>query len=105
AGTLQLNDGGALGTGPVADNATLAFNNTATTLTVGNLISGSGNVTQIGAGTTILTAANNYSGGTTISAGTLQVNDGGALGSGPVIDNATLAFNSTDPTVTNLISG
>ena len=59
-------------------------------------------------GTTILTAANTYSGGTTISAGTLQLGDGGADGSiiGDVLDNGTLAFNRSDvATFAGTISG
>ena len=53
---------------------------------------------QIGTGTTILTANNTYTGGTTISAGTLQLGNGGTTGSivGNVIDNGTLAFNRSD---------
>ena len=39
------------------------------------MISGSGAVAQIGSGTTILTADNPYTGGTTINAGTLAVGD------------------------------
>ena len=56
----------------------------------------------------ILTAANSYSGGTTITAGTLQIGNGGTDGSiaGDVIDNGTLAFNrSDDMTFAGLISG
>ena len=53
---------------------------------------------QIGAGTTILTADNSYSGGTTISAGTLQLGNGGTTGSivGDVVNNGTLVFNRSD---------
>ncbi len=36
---------------------------------------------KIGAGTQVLTGSNNYSGGTTVSAGTLQMGNGSALGS------------------------
>ncbi len=55
-------------------------------------------VSQIGAGTTILTAANSYTGGTTIAAGTLQLGNGGTSGSitGDVADNGALAFDRSD---------
>ena len=89
------------------DNGTLAFNRFDVTTFAGT-ISGSGGVAQIGTGTTILTAANTYSGGTTISAGTLQLGDGGAYGSilGDVLDNGTLAFNRSDvATFAGTISG
>ena len=99
AGTLQLGDGGADGSilGDVLDNGTLAFNRS-DVATFAGTISGSGGVAQIGTGTTILTGINTYSGGTTISAGTLQLGDGGADGSilGDVLDNGTLAFNHSD---------
>ena len=63
AGTLQLGDGGADGSilGDVLDNGTLAFNRS-DVATFAGTISGSGGVAQIGTGTTILTAANTYSG-------------------------------------------
>jgi fibronectin-binding autotransporter adhesin len=68
-------------------------------------------VRQTSSGTTVLTAANTYTGTTTVSHGTLQVGAGGEiglLGSGPVINNATLAFNRADSyggPLTNLITG
>jgi T5SS/PEP-CTERM-associated repeat protein/autotransporter-associated beta strand protein len=73
-GTLQLGDGGASGTigGNVTDNAVLAFNRS-DTLDFARVVSGSGALNQIGTGTTILSSANTYTGGTTISAGTLQL--------------------------------
>jgi YVTN family beta-propeller protein/autotransporter-associated beta strand protein len=82
AGTLQLGNGGAIGSilGNVTNNGTLAFNRS-DTVTFAGLISGSGNLSQIGSGTTILTAENTYTGGTTISAGALQLGNGGAIGS------------------------
>ena len=46
--------------------------------------SGSWSVTKQGAGTLPLAAANTYSGGTTISAGTLQLGNGSALGTGGI---------------------
>ena len=78
SGTLQLGDGGASGSiiGGVVDNAgaTLAFDRS-DTMTFAGVISGAGAVSQIGTGTTVLTADNPYTGGTTISAGTLAVGD------------------------------
>ena len=51
-----------------------------------------------GTGTMVLAGANNYTGGTTITSGTLQIGTGGSAGSitGGVTDNATLAFNRSD---------
>ena len=82
AGTLQLGNGGTSGSiaGDVVDNGVLAFNRSNTLAFAGN-ISGSGGVRQIGSGTTILTGANNYTGDTTIVAGTLQF-AGSAAGTG-----------------------
>ena len=72
-------------------------------------INGGGAVTKTTAGTLILLGTNTYTGATTISAGTLQAGNGGTsgtLGSGNVIDNATLAFNRSDLlTVANNVSG
>ncbi|QQO31720.1 autotransporter-associated beta strand repeat-containing protein [Bradyrhizobium diazoefficiens] len=97
-GTLQLGNGGGTGSiaGNVVNNGVFAFNRTGT-LTLAGDISGSGAVQQIGAGTTILTGNNTYSGGTTISAGTLQLGNGGATGSivGNVVNDGVLAFNRT----------
>ncbi|WP_082407494.1 autotransporter outer membrane beta-barrel domain-containing protein [Mesorhizobium sp. 1M-11] len=109
AGTLQLGDGGTSGsiTGDVTNNGTLAFNRS-DTATFAGVISGSGAVQQNGTGTTVLTAANSYTGGTTINAGTLQLGNGGTSGSitGDVTNNSMLAFNRSDAiTFGGLISG
>ena len=89
-------------------------------MTFAGVISGSGAVAQIGSGTTILTADNPYTGGTTISAGTLAVGDfahpsaalsgggpiavasGGTLGgygsvTGPVTNSGIIAAGSATP--------
>jgi autotransporter-associated beta strand protein len=99
AGTLQLGSGGTSGSikGDVIDNGTLAFDRS-DTLTFGGIISGTGSISQLGGGTTALTADNSYSGGTTISAGALQLGKGGTAGSikGDVTDNGTLAFDRSD---------
>jgi outer membrane autotransporter protein len=109
AGTLQLGNGGTSGAivGGVLDNGTLAFDHS-DTLTFGGMISGTGAVNQIGSGTTILTANDTYSGGTTIGAGTLQLGNGGTSGAivGDVTDNGRLAFNRSDTvTFPGVISG
>jgi fibronectin-binding autotransporter adhesin len=113
AGTLQLGDGVTNGSiaGNVTDNATLALDPASgTSVTLGGVISGSGNVNQIGLGTTILTGSNTYTGGTTIAAGTLQLGNGITNGSivGNVVDNATLAIDpasGTTVTLGGVISG
>ncbi len=58
-------------------------------------------LTKAGAGSLLLTGSNSYTGLTTISAGTLQVGDGGttgSIGSGNIVlsQGATLAFNRSD---------
>jgi fibronectin-binding autotransporter adhesin len=99
AGTLQIGNGGTTGSivGNVTDNAALAFDRS-DGVTFGGVISGTGSLTQLGAGTLTLTGANTYTGGTTISAGTLQIGNGGAAGSivGNVLDNGVLAFDRSD---------
>jgi autotransporter-associated beta strand protein len=110
AGILQLGNGGTTGSivGDVTDNAALAFDRS-DTVTFAGVISGNGTVAQIGSGTTVLTSDNSYSGGTTISAGTLQVGNGGgagSVGSGPVLDDGALVFNrSGTVTVPGSITG
>ncbi|EBY1132228.1 autotransporter outer membrane beta-barrel domain-containing protein [Salmonella enterica subsp. enterica serovar Senftenberg] len=61
-------------------------------------------LTKTGAGTLILNAENTYTGGTTISGGTLVATNVDALGSGDVTDDATLELN-TGGTFDNAISG
>jgi fibronectin-binding autotransporter adhesin len=87
AGTLQLGNGTTNGsiTGNVTDNATFAFDPASgTSMTEAGVIAGSGAVQQIGAGTTVLSGVNTYTGGTTISAGTLQLTTTSAAGTGAV---------------------
>ncbi|UXN60043.1 autotransporter outer membrane beta-barrel domain-containing protein [Phyllobacterium zundukense] len=81
-GTLQLGNGGTSGSviGDIttASAGTLAFNRS-NTFTFDNLVLGTGTISQIGTGTTIMTADNSaFAGSTTIEAGTLSVN--GILG-------------------------
>ncbi|EDK8514625.1 AIDA autotransporter-like protein ShdA [Salmonella enterica] len=100
-GTLVANDVNALGTGDVTDNATLELN-TGGDFT--NNISGSGQVVKSGDDTLTLSGTNSYTGGTTISGGTLVATNVEALGTGDVTNNATLELN-TGGDFTNNISG
>lgn len=94
AGTLQLGDGGTTGTlstsSTIMNNGTFTINRSDAvaqgTDFSGSVITGTGGLTQTGAGVTTLTVANTYSGATTVSAGTLLANNttGSATGSGNV---------------------
>ena len=90
AGALQLGAGGTTGSivGDVSNNGALVFNRS-DAYTFGGLVDGSGTLTQAGAGVTVLTADHAYTGGTTISAGTLRLGDGGASGSVRGISSTT----------------
>jgi outer membrane autotransporter protein len=94
AGTYQLG----------SKRLTVGLNNLSTvvsgTIADGGVAGGTGGtLVKTGAGTLTLSGANTYSGGTIISAGTLQIGGGGTSGSiaGNVTDNATLAFSRSDP--------
>ncbi len=98
SGSLNLNispltiagSGNTLISGPIHDATTDPLLGGAWTGTVGSL-------TMAGAGTLILTGNNTYAGGTTIASGILEVNGGGALGTGAVTDNSELVFNLSGP--------
>jgi fibronectin-binding autotransporter adhesin len=119
-GILQLGAGGATGTisssSNIVNNGVLTINRTGTLAQGTDFgsstpISGSGSLVQAGTGTTILTADNTYLGNTTISAGGLQLGNGGTTGSvGPapisVAAGASLIINrSNTVALTNTITG
>ncbi|MBY4897138.1 autotransporter-associated beta strand repeat-containing protein [Cupriavidus sp. AU9028] len=83
AGTLQLGDGGTTGmiSGDVTNNGTLAFRR-ADAVSFAGVIGGSGGVRQDGPGTTELTAANRYTGATTVTGGTLLIQGDQSLATG-----------------------
>lgn len=112
AGILQIGDGGTTGTitSTIVNGGSLILNRKDTT-TLGGVVSGGGTLQASGGGTFILTAANTYTGATTIDANTtLQIGSGGLLGSistsSGVTNNGTLAFNRSDAiTFDKVVSG
>lgn len=69
----------------------------------GSPISGLGSIIKSGSGKLTLVNSNNYTGGTTIAAGTLQVGNGGTSGYilGTVSDYGNLTFNESGTTIFN----
>ncbi len=104
SGTLTFNGGTLVNTAAFSTGRSMTLNTTNDTfqtdvdLAVNGVISGSGSLSKTGSGALILTGANTYAGGTTITAGTLQVGNGGTTGSisGDVMNNAVLTFNRSD---------
>ncbi|EDV9989896.1 autotransporter outer membrane beta-barrel domain-containing protein, partial [Salmonella enterica subsp. enterica] len=100
-GTLVATSVEALGSGDVTNDAVLALN---TGGDFANNIGGTGSVVKSGDETLTLSGTNSYTGGTTISGGTLVATNVEALGTGDVTNNATLELN-TGGDFTNNISG
>lgn len=73
------------------------FDSQSFTMTLSRPITGSGSFTKIGTGTVILAGINNYSGTTTVSAGTLQGNASlpSLQGNISIAGGASLVFNET----------
>jgi autotransporter-associated beta strand protein len=74
-------------TGSINNSGAINFNQSDAAYTFATAIAGTGTVTQNGSGTTSLTGANTYSGGTTINAGLINFSNGGNLGSGNITLN------------------
>lgn len=77
---------------------------------IASSLTGTGGLVKTDLGTLILAGDNDYTGGTTVNAGTLQIGEGGASGSilGSVVlaNNSTLIFSRTDDyDFTNAVSG
>ncbi|MFT9386233.1 autotransporter-associated beta strand repeat-containing protein [Acetobacter sp.] len=82
-GTLQLGNGsttGSIASTAIHDNGSLVVDRS-DTLTLSEVIDGTGNLTQNGTGTLVLSADNTYTGATTIAQGGLQLGNGGTTGS------------------------
>ena len=116
AGTLNLGSNNAIGSGAlIFSGGTLQYSSSNSTdysgqfsaspgqeynidtngqnVTFANQLNSTGGIlTKTGNGILTLTNTNNYSGGTTINAGTLQVENASALGTGPVTNNSALTL-------------
>ncbi len=112
--SYQINgNAGGAGLTSVAAGDALSFNNYnsgAVTLATPILANGTNAVTFDGTGTTILTAANTYTGTTTLSGGILQIGNGNTTGSlastAAITNNGTVILNrSTAVALSNVISG
>ncbi|MBR0190802.1 MAG: autotransporter-associated beta strand repeat-containing protein [Thermoguttaceae bacterium] len=104
-GTKGSNWSSALNAG-ISSNAVTFASETGKTITWSGILSGAGGVTKSGDGTLTLVGANTYSGTTTISGGTLKLTGDGTLGTGAVVNEASLEFAyDTEKTFTNAVSG
>ncbi|HBL3924343.1 fibronectin-binding autotransporter adhesin ShdA [Salmonella enterica] len=87
-GILAAKDAASLGTGDVtiAESATLALSQG----TLDNNVTGGGQIVKSGSDELIVTGDNTYSGGTTISGGTLTADHADSLGSGDIDNSGVL---------------
>ncbi|END9134422.1 fibronectin-binding autotransporter adhesin ShdA [Salmonella enterica subsp. enterica] len=87
-GILAAKDAASIGTGDVtiAESATLALSQG----TLDNNVTGEGQIVKSGSDELIVTGDNNYSGGTTISGGTLTADHADSLGSGDIDNSGVL---------------
>ncbi|EHJ1627858.1 fibronectin-binding autotransporter adhesin ShdA [Salmonella enterica] len=100
-GILAAKDAAALGTGDVtiAESATLELSQG----TLDNNVTGEGQIVKSGSDELIVTGANDYSGGTTISGGTLIADHADSLGTGAVANSGVLQVGEGE--LENTLSG
>ena len=127
AGTLQVDNSSALGSGLLVMNGGALSNNvsstltnninlavastvgvgTGQTLTLGGVITNTGALTMNGPGTLVLSnATSTYSGGITITNGTLSIKNVSGFGTGTITVNSggsAYNFSSTSATITNAV--
>lgn len=100
-GTLSANDAAALGSGDVAiaENAKLELSQG----TLDNNVTGEGQIVKSGSDELIVTGDNSYSGGTTITDGTLIADNADSLGTGAVANSGVLQVGEGE--LENTLSG
>ncbi|EDR3558961.1 fibronectin-binding autotransporter adhesin ShdA [Salmonella enterica subsp. enterica serovar Benue] len=100
-GILAAKDAASLGTGDVtiAESATLALSQG----TLDNNVTGEGQIVKSGSDELIVTGDNNYSGGTTISGGTLTADHADSLGTGDIANSGVLKVGEGE--LENTLSG
>ncbi|EHK5914435.1 autotransporter-associated beta strand repeat-containing protein, partial [Salmonella enterica subsp. enterica serovar Alachua] len=100
-GILAAKDAASLGTGDVmiAENAKLALSQG----TLDNNVTGEGQIVKSGSDELIVTGDSNYSGGTTISGGTLTADHADSLGSGDIDNSGVLQVGEGE--LENTLSG
>ncbi|PXU99712.1 fibronectin-binding autotransporter adhesin ShdA [Salmonella enterica subsp. enterica serovar Newport] len=100
-GILAAKDAAALGTGDVtiAESATLALSQG----TLDNNVTGEGQIVKSGSDELIVTGDNNYSGGTTISGGTLTADHADSMGSGDIDNSGVLKVGEGE--LENILTG
>ncbi|HBZ6171464.1 TPA: fibronectin-binding autotransporter adhesin ShdA [Salmonella enterica] len=100
-GILAAKDAASLGTGDVtiAESATLALSQG----TLDNNVTGEGQIVKSGSDELIVTGDNTYSGGTTISGGTLTADHADSLGSGDIDNSGVLQVGEGE--LENTLSG
>jgi autotransporter-associated beta strand protein len=116
-GSLQMGNGGTTGTLPTAsaitNNARITFNRSNNVTQgvdfSGAAISGTGGITQAGAGVLTLNAANTFSGSTTASAGTILLANANALQNSLLdmdpLDGGSVSFGSLSAATIGALGG
>ncbi|WP_366537783.1 fibronectin-binding autotransporter adhesin ShdA [Salmonella enterica] len=100
-GILAAKDAASIGTGDVtiAESATLALSQG----TLDNNVTGEGQIVKSGSDELIVTGDNSYSGGTTISGGTLTADHADSLGTGTIANSGVLQVGEGE--LENTLSG
>jgi autotransporter-associated beta strand protein len=94
-GTLATSTGVSTVTAPMTITGASTIDVDGTQLSINNTISGTGSLDKEGAGTLVLSAANTYTGETTVDGGTLAITNSGALGSSAAGSGTTVNTGAT----------